>query len=314
MLHPQARALIARIEESGDPPIEALAPVDARRLFRERRKLLQPAAPEVQQVESLRAEGPNGLIPLRLYRPLGSARSTPQPTLIYFHGGGFVVGDLDSYDVLCRELANASSCAVVSVDYPLAPEHPFPAAVTDCLAAVYWVRRHAETLGVDRRCLAVGGDSAGGNLAAVVSVLARDARDLPLAFQLLIYPCTDWRCLASSHRTYGAGLLLTSDAIRYYMGHYLPDLHDAENAMASPLLFKDLSGLPTALVLTAGYDPLRDEGVEYAQRLSKAGTPCSQVCFERQLHGFVAMGGVIDEAACAVSVCAAELNRALRGR
>jgi acetyl esterase len=311
MLHPQARALLDFIERSGLPPTHTLAPAEARAFYRERRSFTQPAAPEMALVRDLQAEGPHGAIPLRLFRPIGAAPEALLPVLVYYHGGGFVIGDLDTHDVLCRELANTAGCAVVAVDYRMAPEHRFPVAVDDCLAATYWVQRNAVALGVDATRMAVGGDSAGGNLAAVVALAARDAGDLPIAFQLLIYPATDQRRGAPSHETNGQGYLLTKDTIDYFMGHYIADPAQNLDWRASPLLHDDLSRLPPAFVLTAGYDPLRDEGLMYSQRLAEAGNRGAHVCFERQIHGFITMGKVLDEANAAVALCAAELRRAL---
>ncbi|MBK6852470.1 MAG: alpha/beta hydrolase [Burkholderiales bacterium] len=321
MLHPQARVLLDLIDQRGLAPTHTLTPRQARDLYRERRFFTQPEAPPVALVRELSATGPHGVIPLRLYRPLGSANDARLPVLVYFHGGGWVIGDLDTHDTLCRQLANGSGCAVVSVDYRLAPEHRFPSAVDDCLAATQWVARHGVELGLDASRLAVGGDSAGGNLAAVVTLLLRDvatagpgqgeARPV-VRFQLLIYPATDMRCVAPSHTSNGQGYLLTRDTIDYFCGHYIPaDAGDLADVKASPLLHPDLSDLPPALVLTAGYDPLRDEGLHYAQRLTEAGVRTSLVCFERQIHGFILMGRVLDEANTAVALCADELRRAL---
>lgn len=314
MLHPQARALLDLMEARGVPPTHTLTPAEARKMYLERRFYTQSAPPEVAEVRDLAAEGPHGKIPLRLYRPLGSKPGAALPALVYFHGGGWVIGDLDTHDVLCRELANGTGCAVIAVDYRLAPEHHFPCAVDDCLAATAWVSRNAASLSIDAARLAVGGDSAGGNLAAVVAQLARDGGERgvpPIAFQLLIYPATDQRLGQASHQTNGEGYLLTSDSIAYYMNHYIRDPAAKLDPRASPLLRDDLSRLPPALVLTAGYDPLRDEGLQYAQRLSEAGNRCTYVCFERQIHGFIPMGKVLDEANSAVALCAAELRRAL---
>lgn len=305
MLHPQAQALLKLIEQNNAPPTHTLSPIEARRMYRERRAYTQPAAPAVAQVQELMA----GTIPLRMYRPVEG--SAPLPALVYFHGGGWVIGDLDTHDTLCRQLANASGCVIVAVDYRLAPEHPFPAAGADCLAATYWVRDHAAQLGINPKRLAVGGDSAGGKLAAVVSIAARDAGDMPLAYQLLIYPATDQRRSAASHTSNGQGYLLTRDTIAYFHDHYIPNPADDLDWRASPLLHADLSGLPPALILTAGYDPLRDEGLMYAQALSEAGNTATQLCFERQIHGFMTMGRVIDEANAAVQLCAAQLRLAL---
>jgi acetyl esterase len=310
MLHPQARALLDLIEQRGVPPTHTLTPAEARALYRERRAFTQPAPPAIGRVRALEADGPRGPIPLRLYRPLGAAETAPLPVLVYFHGGGWVIGDLDTHDTLCRELANGAGCAVVAVDYALGPEQRFPAAVDDCVAATRWVHSHAHELQLDATRLAVGGDSAGGNLAAVVSIAARDAGDLPIVYQLLIYPATDQHRDAPSHTANGQGYLLTSDTMNYFSGHYIADPAQYKDWRSSPLLHTDLAALPPALVLTAGYDPLRDEGAAYADRLTAAGTRTSYVCFERQIHGFILMGKVLDEANTAVALCAADLKRA----
>ena len=315
MLHPQAKALIDLIAQRGLPAMQDLPPIEARAFYRDRRSLTQPASPEVGEVSDLLAEGSGAAIPMRLYKP--ATRAEPPvallPVLVYFHGGGWTIGDLDTHDVLCRQLANAAHCAVLSIDYRMGPEHRFPAAVDDCLAATYWIARQAERLGLDASRIAVGGDSAGGNLAAVVAIAARDAGDLPLAFQLLIYPATDMRCVHPSHETNGRGYLLERETVAYYHDHYIDDRAHDLDWRASPLLCDDLSRLPPALVLTAGFDPLRDEGLAYADALSAAGTRCTYLCFERQIHGFITMGKVIDEANTAVAMCAAELARALSG-
>jgi acetyl esterase len=317
MLHPQARALLDFIEARGIPPTHTLSPAEARAFYRERRSVTQPMPPDVAQVHDLQASGPHGAIPLRLYRPIGARAAEALPVLVYFHGGGWVIGDLDTHDTLCRELANGAGCAVVAVDYRMGPEHRFPAAVDDCIAATRWVHAQAGALQLDATRLAVGGDSAGGNLAAVVAIAARDggadaAEPLPIAWQLLIYPATDQHRGAPSHAANGQGYLLTSDTMDYFTGHYIADPAQYRDWRASPLLHPDLSLLPPALVLTAGYDPLRDEGAAYAERLTDAGNRASYVCFERQIHGFITMGKVIDEANTAVALCAAELKRALR--
>ena len=314
MLHPQTQALLDLMVERGVPPTHTLTPVEARAFYRERRGFTQPAPPAVAQVRDLQSEGPHGAIPLRLYRPLGASESASLPVLVYYHGGGWVIGDLDTHDTLCRELSNGADCAVVAVDYRMGPEHRFPAAVDDCLAATRWVRSHAGELCLDATRLAVGGDSAGGNLAAVISIAARDAGDLPIAYQLLIYPATDQRRNTPSHTSNGQGYLLTTDTMDYFTGHYITDPAQYTDWRASPLLHTDLTRLPPALVLTAGYDPLRDEGAAYAEALTAAGNRATYVCFERQIHGFITMGKVLDEANSAVALCAAELKRALAAR
>ncbi len=276
--------------------------------------MTQPAPPAIGETRDLQASGPHGAIPLRLYHPLPAAQRASAPAvLVYYHGGGWVIGDLDTHDTLCRELALAAGCAVVAVDYRMAPEHRFPAAVDDCIAATRWVRDHAAELGVDASRLAVGGDSAGGNLAAVVAITLRDAGDLAIRFQLLIYPATDQRRGWPSHTSNGQGYLLTTETMDYFHDHYLPDKALDLDWRASPLLHPDLSKLPPALVLTAGYDPLRDEALQYSHKLTQAGNRATHINFERQIHGFITMGRVIDEANTAVQICAAELRRALAG-
>ena len=312
MLDPQARALIDLIAERGLPAVHTLSPVEARRYYRERRAFTQPDAQPVAEVRELAADGPQGALPCRLYRPFGAPAAAVLPLLVYFHGGGWTIGDLDTHDVVCRELCNASGCAVLSVDYRLAPEHRFPAAFDDALAATRWARAQAATLGIDAARIAVGGDSAGGNLAAVVAIAERDA-GTPLAFQLLVYPATDMRAVARSHTTNGQGYMLTADSVAYYRGQYMPEAAGWSDWRASPLLAADLAGLPPALVVTAGHDPLRDEGQQYADALSAAGNRVQYICFERQVHGFLTMGRVIDEATTLVALAAAVMKRALNG-
>ncbi len=309
MLDPQAKALIDLIAERGLPPTHTLSPADARTFYRDRRSFSQPEPRPMAEVRDLAAPGPHGAIALRLYRPPGI--TSPAPTLVYFHGGGWVIGDLDTHDVLCRELAADAGCVVVAVDYRMGPEHRFPAAPDDCLAATRWLQAQAGPLGLDAARFAVGGDSAGGNLAAVVCLAWRDAGEaVPLKFQLLIYPATDMRAGAASHTSNGQGYVLTSDTIAYFQSHYL-DANQQTDWRASPLLHTNLAGLPPALVLTAGFDPLRDEGRQYADALSAAGSIAHYVCFERQIHGFITMGRVIDEANLATGLCAQALRRAL---
>ena len=318
MLHPQARALLDLIEKTGAPPTHTLTPAEARKLYRDRRSYTQPLPPEVASVRAAAAPGPHGAIPLRIYRPAcsmgsaGGAADAVLPVLVFYHGGGWTIGDLDTHDTLCRELCNGSGACVVAVDYRMGPEHRFPAAVDDCVAATYWVQREAAALQIDAARIAVGGDSAGGNLAAVVALAARDAGDLPLVYQLLIYPATDMRRDAPSHLVNGQGYLLTSDSMAYFHDHYLGGVTQDTDWRASPLLAPSLAKLPPALVLTAGFDPQRDEGKAYAVRLTEEGNRAMYVCFERQIHGFITLGRVFDEANTAVTLCAAELKRALR--
>ncbi len=309
MLDPQAKALLDLMTLRGVPPTHTLTPQDARRFYRDRRSVTQPDPRPLALVRDLTAIGAFADIPLRLYRPAGVA--SPAPTLVYYHGGGWTMGDLDTHDSLCRDLAEAGHCVVVAVDYRMGPEHRFPAAVDDVLAATHWLLAQAGELGLDPTRFAVGGDSAGGNLAAVVALAWRDAGDLAaLKFQLLIYPATDMRAVAPSHTHNGQGYLLTADTIAYFRGQYV-GADDYGDWRVSPLLHADLSRLPPALVITAGYDPLRDEGRQYADALSAAGSTAQYVCFERQIHGFITMGRVLDEANTAVGLCGLALRRAL---
>lgn len=307
MLHPQAQTLLRLIAERGLPAMDELPPVESRAAYLQRRHYLQPEPPEVAEVRAMDA----GAIPLRLYRPLGSQASDVLPVLVYYHGGGWVIGDLDSHDTLCRQLCNASGCAIVSVHYRLAPEARFPAAVDDALAAARWVHANAARLNLDPQRVGVGGDSAGGNLAAVTAIAARDEGGLPLKFQLLIYPSVDQRRVHPSHTENGGGYLLTKSTIAYFLGHYLSDKASELDLRASPLLHSDLGRLPPAVVLVAGFDPLRDEGVEYAEKLLAAGTRCSLVTFAQQIHGFITMGRVLDDANVAMRMCAAEIRATL---
>jgi acetyl esterase len=247
---------------------------------------------------------------LRLYRGAATAAGGTLPALVYFHGGGWVIGDLDTHDSLCRHLANAARCIVVAVDYRLAPEHKFPAAVEDCFAATSWVAREAVALGIDRERLAVGGDSAGGNLAAVVSLIARDRGAPKLRCQALLYPAVECGMTHPSHDRFAEGYLLTRPTMRWFYEHYLREPADIDDWRASPLRADDLSGVAPALVLTAGNDVLRDEGEAYARRLQEAGVAVQLRHFPDQIHGFLTMGKIIEAAQPALDDIAAALQAA----
>jgi acetyl esterase len=219
---------------------------------------------------------------------------------VFFHGGGWVMGDLDTHDIVCRKLADEGQLVVISVDYRRAPEHKFPAAVDDAIAATAWVAEHAGELGLDTARLIVGGDSAGGNLAAVVAIAARDGDGPPLSGQVLIYPATDFAMTHPSHREPETSIILTHSVMRWFRDHYLNDIRDIENWRASPARAKTLAGLPPAYVLTAGADPLRDEGEDYAKRLTDAGVAVTYQTFPGQFHGFFTMGKLLDQANVAV--------------
>ncbi|HZE60120.1 MAG TPA: alpha/beta hydrolase [Burkholderiales bacterium] len=300
-VHPQVQTLLDRVARSPLPPYHTVSPFVARRIYRDTRAVLAPKAPEAAEVRLLAFEN----YALRVYRPV---QGETLPALMYFHGGGWTIGDVDTHDVLCRQLAVGARCAVFSVDYQLAPEHPFPAAVDDCLAATRHVAENADKLKI--RGLAVGGDSAGGNLAATVALLARDAGGPEIAFQLLIYPATDQRLASASHERNGQGYLLTREAIRYFRRNYLPNERDWSDWRASPLLANSHANLPPALVVTAGYDPLIDEGRAYADKLRAAGVEVAYREFADMVHGFVLFGGVVDTANAAVAQCCSALRAA----
>jgi acetyl esterase len=250
--------------------------------------------------------GPAGEIPVRIYQPHGAG---VKPVLLYFHGGGWVIGTLDSYDATCRELAQGAGCVVVSVDYRLAPEHRYPAAPDDCYAALKWVAANAASLGADANRLAVGGDSAGGNLSAVVSQMARDKGGPAIRFQLLIYPVTDADFTRGSYASNAEGYLLTTVSMHWFWDHYLPEKSKRADAYASPLRAKDLSGLPPAWVCTAEFDPLRDEGEAYAKRLQEAGVSTQLTRFDGLIHGFISMGLVAPKAQAAIDEAVAALKK-----
>lgn len=291
--------------------LEHLTPAQARaRTGRSLRLLAGRRRPGVD-VHERAIPGPGGPMQLRTYTPRGVVR--PAPALLYMHGGGFVIGDLETHDAPCSYLAHESGCVVASLAYRLAPEHKFPAAVDDALAGFRWLAGNAAELGLDPSRLAVGGDSAGGNLAAVVSqVAAREAWPARPAFQLLIYPATDMRRGAASHREFAEGYVLGAATIAWFLGHYLRDDADVLDPRASPLLADSVAGLPPAYIAVAGFDPLRDEGRAYAERLRAADVPVELDCHDALVHGFIGLGDGIEAAAAALGDAARALARALR--
>jgi acetyl esterase len=311
-LDPQVQAVLELVATAGRPAYHTLSPKDARQLFLETRPASTPTPPEIGSMKNVVAETPQGAIPLRVYRPAGVPATTPLPAYVYFHGGGWVIGDLETHDVLCRQLTAASGASVISVDYRLAPEHKFPAAADDAWAATRWVVAHAGELGLDGRRLAVGGDSAGGNLAAVVALMARDAGGPAIALQVLIYPVTDVMSETRSYADFADGYLLTRDSMRWFTAHYLKSKDDARDWRVSPLRAPSLAGLPPALIVTAGFDPLRDEGEIYAGRLRDAGDTVDYVCYGGMIHGFMGMGKLIDTAGRAISHIGGSLRQAFR--
>jgi acetyl esterase len=300
------------VRQSGRPPYESMTPSQAREAYRAVRDIAAIETPPVDLIKDFTADGPHGPIPVRLYRPKNSGDAT-LPVLVYFHGGGWVLGYLDALDATCAQLANAAGCAVVSVDYRLAPENKFPKAVDDAYASTAWVAANAKTLGIDPNRIAVGGDSAGGNLAAVVCIMARDAGGkLPIKYQLLIYPVTNAAMDTPSFRRFAQGYLLTSPAMAWFYSLYLNTPDEGRDWRVSPLRAASLANLPPAFVLTAGYDPLRDEGEEYGVRLMReAGVPVTIWREAGQIHGFLPMGKLIATAGPTIDKLAAALKAAL---
>ena len=306
-LDPQAEALLLLMDKMNVPPLNTLTPIQVREMMKGWTALSAPPE-EVVQVEDLSVPGPAGQIPVRIYTPQGAG---PFPILVYFHGGGWVICDLDTHDNLCRSLTNGASCVVVSVDYRLAPEHKFPAAVDDAYAATRWVADNANRINGDPARIAIGGDSAGGTLATVVSLMARDRNGPGLVYQLLIYPGTNLSSFdTDSHRDFGDGYLLTKADVEYFRDHYLRREEDRWNWMASPLLAPDLSGLPPALVITGEFDVLRDEDEAYASRLEEAGVPVKCTRYRGMIHGFISMDGLLGRARDAIDEATAALREA----
>ena len=310
-LDPDVLLVLDMIRLAGRPPFEQLTPAEAREAYMKSRAILQPEPEPVAEARDLAAPGPHGPIPLRLYRPQGGA--APLPGLIYYHGGGWLLGGLDSHDVVCRRFANAARCVVVSVDYRMAPEHKFPAAVDDCATATGWAIGQAAALGIDPGRVAVGGDSAGGNLAAVMALMARDGALPRLAYQLLIYPATDMTMTTVSSQTVGPGVPLTSATMKWFIDHYMRGPEDMIDWRASPIRAASVAGTAPALVLTAAADPLRDEGIAYAARLEREGVRTTAIHLTDQIHGFLSMGKVIRAADTAIDMMAASLRRAFAG-
>jgi acetyl esterase len=307
-LDPDAAAVYKAFLEAGRPPYETVSPAEAREFYLQARFVSNPEPPELASIEPLAIPSPAGSIPARVYTPVKLRKANGlAPCLVFFHGGGWVIGNLDSHDVACRKLADEGQLIVISIDYRLAPEHKFPAAVNDVVAATTWIADHAKQLGIDASRLTVGGDSAGGNLAAVVAIAARD-NGPAIAGQVLIYPAVDFARKHPSHSEPETSVLLTHTAITWFSAHYLSNAADGNDWRASPARATTLAELPPAYVLTAGADPLRDEGDEYAERLKQAGVAVTYRHFPGQFHGFFTMGRLLPQA----NVAASEIGAWLR--
>jgi acetyl esterase len=306
-IHPQVQPLLDAMALAGGPGLAELPPDEGRAMF----KMLTSMehCEEVARVDDRLIPGADGDIPARVYTP-HAAVGEAHGVLVWLHGGGWVIGDLDTADSTCRALANRAGCVVVSVDYRLAPEHPAPAALDDCMTALAWTVENFELLGVDASKVAIGGDSAGGNLAALVCQRVRDEFGPDIDFQLLVYPVTDLTLSHPSMDENAEGYFLTKASMEWFVGHYLGDA-DPKDPAVSPLHADDLSGLPPAMVITAEMDPLRDEGEAYAARLREAGVPTELIRYDGQIHGFVGMATMLDDGKDAIERAGAALRAAL---
>ncbi len=310
MLDPQAKAILDAARTAGLPEMWQLTPDQAREQYKLRIAKLGAKNESIHSAETMRIDVDGRALRIRVFKPREIMIGEHLPALVWFHGGGFVIGDLDTHDSVCRRLSRLAQCIVVSVDYRLAPEAKFPAAVDDSMAALRWVAQHGERIGVDVARLAVGGDSAGGNLAAVCAILARNEGFPKLACQLLFYPCTAPEPETASHHKFAEGHLLTRKTITWFYAQYLRSSKDTQDFRFGPLVADDLANLAPAWVIVAGFDPLRDEGVQYAARLIDSGNKVTLVNYEGMIHGFVQMLGAIDAAGRAAEEAANALQRA----
>ncbi len=307
-LDPQAQWVIDLAEKSGQPPLDKLTPEEAKKAYEDRATKLTFKDVPIGRSIDLDIAGPNGAIPLRIYQPTGMTGVLP--TVVYYHGGGWVIGSRDTHDSLCRLIAEGGPFVVVSVDYRMGPEHPFPAAVEDAVAAYDWTQANIKAYSGDAARIAVAGDSAGGNLSAVVALIARDEKKAPPRFQWLIYPATKMEMSTPSHQKYAEGYFLTRDLMEYFQGHYLKNPADRLDWRASPLLATSLANLPPALIQTAGFDPLQDEAIDYAARMNREGSVATHSHYGGMIHGFINLGGVIDAARDCIDEGVAALRKA----
>ena len=306
-LDPQAQAVIDAVNDLGLPALWEVTPEQARINAASRPR---PVGPEVAAVADRSIPGPDGDVPVRIYTPEGTG---PFPILVWYHGGGWVIGDLESADPTARHLCKGAGCVVVSVDYRLAPETKFPGPAEDCYAATVWSVNNAASLNADASRLAVGGDSAGGNLAAGISLMAADRGGPAIAHQLLVYPVTERNYDTPSYSQNAEGFLLARDAMIWYWDAYLADEADASNPYAAPMNAESLAGQPPALVITAEFDPLRDEGEAYGRRLQEAGVDTTISRYDGMIHGFFGMVGIMDKSGQVMEEATAALRAAFTG-
>jgi acetyl esterase len=307
-LDPQVIKILKEAEALGLPAYQDLSPTEARKQMLDQAPPLQPNL-SVKKVVDRKIPGPEGGIPIRLYYPAGDA---PFPVLVYFHGGGWVIGDLDTHHGFCHALAKTSGCLVVAVDYRLAPEHRYPAAVEDAYAATRWVAENSGLIQADPERFAVCGDSAGGHLAAVVSMMARDRKGPRIDLQILIYPITDCSFDTPSYEENQEGYMLSRDLMKWFWNHFINDEREADDPYVSPLRAKNLGDLPRALILTAEYDPLRDEGEAYGKKLQEAGVNVTLTRYPGMIHAFIRMTAVLDKANDALDQVAGTLREVLK--
>jgi acetyl esterase len=307
-LDPQVQAFLKAVQQRGFQGFWTMTPDEARAMSAVAAALLPPA-PAVAKIEDVTVPGPAGKIPLRIYTPEGEG---PFPLFVYYHGGGWTIGDIPSHDGIAAAIANAGKCQVVSVGYRLAPEHKYPAAPDDCFAATQWVFQHASAFGGDPQRIAVGGDSAGGNLAAVVCLMARDRRAFQPVLQVLVYPATDHDFSRPSCRENAEGYLLSRNDMVWFWSNYLARREDADEPYAVPMRADDLRGLPPARIIIAEYDPLRDEGAVYAQRLQHSGVPVTLTCYKGMIHAFLAQTALFEKAREAVAEIGCALQQAFQ--
>jgi len=306
-LDPQLKKILDSLDPAAEKPVEEMTPEEARTSWKADMAAVAGKPCTVASVSEREVPGPGGPLAIRVYTPDGMS-DDPAPMLIYIHGGGYIRGDLDTHDDVCRFLCHHTPCIVASVDYRPAPENRFPDQIEDCYATASWLTDHASELGADPARIAIGGDSAGGNFACSTTILARDKNGPKFCFQLLIYPVTDLASDNESKRLYSSGYLLNS--MPFYIQSYVRNDADLTDPLASPLRAADLSNLPPAFVLTAGFDPLRDEGQAYARKLQDAGVVVEHKCYESMIHGFVSITGLIDAAEIGLVDSAAALRRA----
>ena len=295
-LDPHASELLALARKAGYPPFQSLTPTKARVAYAASWEPMQSPGGEVASVKDWVMEGPGGALKLRIYRGAGLDAKQIVPCMLFLHGGGWVIGNLESHDQLCRRLANVARICVVAVDYRLAPEHPFPAALDDAAAALRWVAAHAAELCLDPGALGVGGDSAGGNLAAALALMGRDGTVPAPVYQALIYPVLDLTAASASYLTVTADVPLTAATMHYFIDHYTPQAADRLDWRASPLLAQSLQDVAPALVMTVAHDPLCDEGRAYAQRLNDAGVRVTAMHYNDHMHGLLGQGRMVPAA------------------